>query len=64
MSRGLSTHVIAINTDSKNPGPSQYEIKPLINGSGKNFMSKYRSNNAITMRPKLRGFNRMEGIYY
>jgi hypothetical protein len=53
---------ILIILDSKNPGPSQYEIKPLINGSGRNFMSKYRNNNAVTMSPKLREKSRMESI--
>ncbi len=56
------TLVIDINTDSKNPGPSEYDIKPLINGNGKSFQSKFKNNNAITMSPKLREKPRMDSI--
>jgi hypothetical protein len=61
MIRDLIILVFITNLDSKNPGPSQYEIKPLINGNGKVFVSKYKSNNAITMSPKHRERPKMEG---
>ncbi len=60
MSRDLFILVNNPNTDSKNPGPSQYDIKPMINGNGKVFMSKYRNNNAITMSPKHKEKAKME----
>jgi hypothetical protein len=49
--------IIVVNhtyIDSKNPGPSHYDLKPLINGKGSNFLSKYKNNLAPTMSPKLK----------
>jgi hypothetical protein len=48
----LYTHVNINNIVSNNPGPSHYEIKPLINGRGYNFLSKFKSNNAFSNNGK------------
>jgi hypothetical protein len=64
MNKDLSTNVINVNTVSKNPGPSEYEIKPLINGNGKSHISKYRNNNAITMSSKFREKQGMIGSFF
>jgi hypothetical protein len=37
---------------NKNPGPNHYDIRPLINGKGQNFLSKFKNNNAISIAGK------------
>jgi hypothetical protein len=34
------------------PGPSHYDIKPLINGTGKNFLSKFKNSAPVSMSGK------------
>ena len=51
------THVfylILLFLANKNPGPDQYNINNLINGSGYNYVSKFKSSTAKSLygRPK------------
>lgn len=52
--RDSDTHVMTINIDDKNPGPERYEIKPLIDGKGFNYVSKFKSSTSksISGKPK------------
>jgi len=43
----LNTYIIII--ENPNPGPGQYESKPLLNGTGSIFDSKYKSCGAKTL---------------
>ncbi len=58
MKRDLNTNVTLINIVSKNPGPSDYDIKNLINGKGVNFISKYHNAPAPSMSPRLKDISR------
>jgi len=42
-------------SDGKNPSPANYNVKPLIDGTGKIFVSSYRSGMAKSILTKLNG---------
>jgi hypothetical protein len=58
MKRDSNTNVTLINIVSKNPGPSDYNIKNLINGKGQHFISKFHNSPAPSMSPRLRDISR------
>lgn len=41
--------------DGKNPSPANYNVRPLIDGTGKIFVSSYRSGMAKSILTKLNG---------
>jgi hypothetical protein len=42
---------------NKNPGPDKYSLKPLITGSGFNYVSKYKSSTAKSLYGKERDYS-------
>lgn len=45
-------YVLYLIIDDKNPGPEKYEVKSLINGTGFNYVSKYKSSTAKSIHGK------------
>jgi len=71
----LTTYMIILfNTyinyyiENPNPGPGQYDLKPMMNGTGSLFQSKYRSCTAKTMAARTKssfeGTNKSNYNYY
>lgn len=44
-------------TFNKNPGPDKYDQKPLINGTGFNYVSKFKSSTAKSLYGKSKDFS-------
>ncbi len=44
----------SIFLDNKNPGPDKYQVRPLMNGTGFNYVSKFKSGTAKSLYGKER----------